>query len=73
MTRQRAASLKPGEARMTATGNYLGVRYTEFDGAYYIDRFSDAPVFWSVGAMQRWIGNNIIHLQRLGVCPGWVA
>jgi hypothetical protein len=44
---------------MTSTGNYNGVRYTECDGVYFIDKCKDAPRFYSVGAMQRWIRENI--------------
>jgi hypothetical protein len=43
---------------MTATGNYKGIRYYEIDGEYHVDRCPEAPTFWSVGAMQRWIDNN---------------
>lgn len=49
---------------MTSTGNYNGIRYTEVDGEYRINNCPEAPAFWSVGAMQRWIDNNIDW-----VCP----
>lgn len=44
---------------MTSTGNYNGIRYTEVNGEYRLNSCPEAPSFWSVGAMQRWIDNNI--------------
>jgi len=43
---------------MTSTGNYKGIRYTEINGEIRIDNCREAPSFWSVGAMQRWIDCN---------------
>ena len=45
---------------MTSTGNYKGIRYTEIDGEVRIDNCPEAPAFWSIGAMQRWIDNNCL-------------
>jgi hypothetical protein len=42
----------------TSTGNYKGIRYTEISGEIRIDNCRQAPSFWSIGAMQRWIDNN---------------
>lgn len=47
-----------GDEAMTSTGNYKGIRYTEINGEYRIDNCREAPSFWSVGAMQRWIDDN---------------
>jgi hypothetical protein len=44
---------------MNATGNYKGIRYTEINGEIRIDNCREAPSFWSIGAMQRWIDNNV--------------
>lgn len=44
---------------MASTGNYKGIRYTEIGGEIRIDNCREAPSFWSVGALQRWIDNNI--------------
>jgi hypothetical protein len=45
---------------MLGTGSYKGVKYHEIDGRFCIIGCSGAPGFWSIGAMQRWIDNNVV-------------
>lgn len=41
------------------TGIYKSVRYAEIGGEIHLTNCREAPVFWSIGAMQRWVDNNV--------------